>query len=50
VRLPDGAADAVLLRYVRDGEARTVEASLASRGAGEAWWRAELPLRNPSGR
>jgi alpha-glucosidase len=37
----------VFLRYVRDGEARTVEATAASRGGGETWWHAEVPLRNP---
>jgi alpha-glucosidase len=47
VRVPDGAADGVVLRYLRDGEARTVEASVATRAGGETWWRAELPLRNP---
>jgi alpha-glucosidase len=47
LRVPDGAADAVLLRYVRDGEARTVAATAASRGDGETWWQAEVPLRNP---
>ena len=47
VRVPEGAADAVLLRYVRDGETRTVEASIVTRARGEVWWRAELPLRNP---
>jgi len=47
LRVPDGAADSVFLRYVRDGEARTVEATAAARTAGETWWRAEVPLRNP---
>ncbi len=37
----------MLLRYVRDGEARTVEATIAGRHHGEVWWRAELPMRNP---
>ncbi|PWU19414.1 MAG: alpha-glycosidase [Candidatus Rokuibacteriota bacterium] len=45
--MPEGDADTVLLRYLRDGEARTVEASLETRADGEDWWRAELPLRNP---
>ena len=47
VRVPDGAAESVLLRYVRDGEARTVEATAGSRGDGDTWWHAEVPLRNP---
>jgi len=47
LRVPDGAADSVFLRYVRDGEARTVEATAAARTAGETWWHAEVPLRNP---
>jgi alpha-glucosidase len=45
VRVPEGAAQAVTLRYVKDGEPRTVEAAQVSR-SGETWWRAELPLRN----
>src|SRR5262245_47342408 len=48
LRAPEDAADAVLLRYVRDGEARTVEATVAARADGEVWWRAEMPLRNPT--
>lgn len=47
LRAPDGAADAVFLRYVRDGEARTVGATASSQGTGETWWHAEVPLRNP---
>src|SRR5262249_45135867 len=47
VRVPDGGADAVLLRYLKDGEPRMVEATVASRGHGEVWWRAEVPLRSP---
>ena len=47
LRAPEDASDAVLLRYVRDGEARTIEASVATRAGGEVWWRAELPLSNP---
>jgi alpha-glucosidase len=45
LRAPRGAAKAVLLRYVRDGEPRTVAATPQEVG-GEVWWRAELPLRN----
>jgi alpha-glucosidase len=47
MRMPEGTADGVLLRYVRDGEPRTVEASPAEAVDGEQWWRAEVPLRNP---
>src|SRR4051812_46608962 len=47
VRVPAGDADAVVLRYLRDGEVRTVEASRAARHGEDDWWRAELPLRNP---
>jgi alpha-glucosidase len=47
LRAPEGAADAVLLRYVKDGEPRTVEATVATKAGGEVWWHAELPLRNP---
>jgi alpha-glucosidase len=47
LRVPEGGADAVVLRYVRDGEARTVEATVTAQTDGEVWWRAEVPLRNP---
>ncbi len=47
LRAPSGAADRVLLRYVADGEPRTVEAEVDERAGGENWWRAELPVRNP---
>jgi alpha-glucosidase len=47
LRAPEGAADTVFLRYVRDGEPRTVEAKAAKIIDGEQWWTAELPLRNP---
>jgi alpha-glucosidase len=47
VRAPEGTAEAVFLRYIRDGEPRTVEARLAKTAGGEQWWTAELPLRNP---
>jgi alpha-glucosidase len=46
LRAAEGDADAVMLRYVRDGEARVIEASPAAGGSGEVWWRAELPLRS----
>src|SRR5262249_45465988 len=44
---PESAAETVFLRYVRDGEPRTVEAKAAKIVDGEQWWTAELPLRNP---
>jgi alpha-glucosidase len=47
MRAPNGAADRVLLRYVFDGEPRTVEAVVDERANGETWWRAELPVVNP---
>ena len=47
LRAPREAADRVLLRYVADGEPRTVEAVVDSRSDGETWWRAELEMRNP---
>src|SRR5262249_2674211 len=47
VRVPDGAADQVLLRFVRDGERETVVAVVDEVGDGETWWRAELPVENP---
>src|SRR5262249_27432521 len=47
LRVPEGEADEVLLRYVKDGEARTARATIAEREHGDVWWRAELPLRNP---
>lgn len=42
VQVP-GDVDAVVLRYVEDGEARGVEAS----PDGDGWWSARLPLTNP---
>ena len=47
MRAPRGAADGVLLRYVADGEPRTVAAVVDEHAGGETWWRAELPVRNP---
>jgi alpha-glucosidase len=47
LRAPADAADAVLLRYVRDGETRAVDAQRVGGAGREVWWRAELPLRNP---
>ena len=50
LRAPRGAADRVLLRYVRDGEPRTVEALLDSDGDDGTWWRATFPVLNPATR
>jgi alpha-glucosidase len=47
VRVPDGVATEVMLRYVRDGEPRTVNAVVDEESDGETWWRAELPAENP---
>jgi alpha-glucosidase len=47
VRIPDGAADEVLLRCTIDGEPRTIPAVVDEDADGETWWRAELPLENP---
>jgi alpha-glucosidase len=47
LRTRRGAADDVLLRYVADGEARTVAAVVDEEADGETWWRAELTAVNP---
>jgi alpha-glucosidase len=47
VRIPQGAADDVRLRFVRDGEPVTVKAVVDRKANGETWWRAKLPLENP---
>ncbi|MDX6487184.1 MAG: alpha-glucosidase, partial [Gaiellaceae bacterium] len=47
LRAPSGAADSVLLRFVRDGEPNTVRAVVDEESNGETWWRAELPVDNP---
>jgi alpha-glucosidase len=47
VRTPQGAADKVLLRYVADGEPRTIAAVVDEEVDGETWWRAELTAVNP---
>jgi alpha-glucosidase len=48
LRAPRGAADQVLLRYIRDGEPRTVAATIDEEAAGETWWRATFPVVNPA--
>jgi alpha-glucosidase len=47
LRAPRDAAERVLLRYIVDGEPRTVEAVVDERAAGEEWWRAQLPMGSP---
>jgi alpha-glucosidase len=47
VRVPNGAADEVMLRFVRDGEPKAVAAVRDEESDGETWWRAELPVENP---
>ena len=48
LRAPAGAAEAVFLRYLKDGEPRVVEAAPTPHTDGDVLWRAELSLRNPS--
>jgi alpha-glucosidase len=43
-----GTADRVLLRYERDGEPRTTAAVVDEETDTETWWRAELPMWNPT--
>jgi alpha-glucosidase len=48
VRIPNGAADEVLLRFTYDGEPRTVAAVVDEQSGEETWWRADLPMENLS--
>jgi alpha-glucosidase len=48
IRAPRGAAENVWLRYVADGEPRTVEAAVDEERDDETWWRAELSVPNPT--
>jgi alpha-glucosidase len=48
VRVPRGAADDVVLRYVRDGEPRWARAQVDEETATETWWRATFPVSNPA--
>ena len=49
LRVPhESAVDRVLLRFVRDGEPRAVEAERDSETETETWWRASFPALNPS--
>jgi len=51
LRVPhESAVDRVLLRYVRDGEPRAVEAVRDEETEAETWWRAPLQVLNPSTR
>ena len=50
LRTPSGSASEVFLRYTRDGEPRTVEATIDEETNGETWWRATFPLINPTTR
>jgi alpha-glucosidase len=50
IRTPHGAAENVWLRYVADGEPRTVEAVVDEEHDAETWWRAELSMPNPTTR
>jgi alpha-glucosidase len=50
LRAPRGAADRVLLRYVRDGEPRTIEAIVDAEDEEETWWRASFTVSNPATR
>ncbi|HEY1514706.1 MAG TPA: glycoside hydrolase family 13 protein, partial [Gaiellaceae bacterium] len=50
IRAPHGAAGNVWLRYVADGEPRTVEAVVDEEHDAETWWRAELSMPNPTTR
>ncbi|MDX6388796.1 MAG: alpha-glucosidase [Gaiellaceae bacterium] len=48
LRAARGAADHVLLRYDRDGEPRTIAATVDEETEEETWWRATFPVVNPS--
>jgi len=50
MRARRGAAAGVWLRYVADGEPRTVEAVVDEDDGAETWWRAELSVPNPTAR
>ena len=49
LRVPDSsAAGEVAVRYIRDGEPRFSQAVVDEERDGETWWRAEIPVHNPS--
>jgi alpha-glucosidase len=50
LRTARGAADAVSLRAICDGEPRTIPAEVDEQTDGETWWRATLPVVNPATR
>jgi alpha-glucosidase len=51
VRVPRAsAADRVLLRFVRDGEAQLVDALVDEEDERETWWRATFPVAMPATR
>jgi alpha-glucosidase len=51
LRLPRAtSAGRVLLRFERDGEPRSVEATVDEETETDVWWRAEFPLANPATR
>ena len=47
MRAPRRAAERAMLRYVVDGEPRSVPAVVDEQSEDETWWRAELPMGNP---
>ena len=46
LRTRTGTADSVILRYTRDGEPRSVAATIDEERCGETWWRATFPVVN----
>jgi alpha-glucosidase len=49
LRVPRGTAvDTVVLRYLRDGEARAVRAEVDREASDATWWRASFPVTAPS--
>jgi alpha-glucosidase len=49
LRVPrEAAVDAVVLRYLRDGEPRAVVARVDRVTAADTWWRARFPVWNPA--
>ena len=51
LRAPRGTAvESVALRYVRDGEARVVRATVDEETETDTWWRATFPVWNPDTR
>jgi alpha-glucosidase len=49
LRVPRGSAvDAVVLRYLRDGEPKAVAATVDRVTEADTWWRASFPVWNPA--